>query len=99
MDVLWHDETIGDQRNDSQQERAAGHAGANPCYRGKASVQVLCERKHEQSGQYQSTGSDPVMLWIIAWRNKVGNYAVAPVLAFRKHRCTEGQDSEERNND
>jgi len=47
MDVLWHDETIGDQRNDSQQERAAGHARANPCYRGKASVQVLSEWKHE----------------------------------------------------
>jgi len=39
------------------------------------------------------------MLRIIAWRNKTGNYAVAPVIAFRKHRCTDGQDPEERNDD
>jgi hypothetical protein len=99
MDVLWHDEGISDERNDSQEKRAAGDAPSNACYRGKASVQVSSKWKHEQSGQYQSTGSDPVVLWIIAWRNKVGNYAVAPVIAFRKHRCTEGQDPEERNND
>src|SRR6266536_3417342 len=84
MCVLWHNEACANQRDNSCDKRPG--ACARYPRRGyfQMPLQISGEGQHEQSGERHSASGKPMMIWIVARREQVGNDAVTPVVIVRE---------------